>query len=93
MDRKKFLQMGLAGGIGTFALAGTGSFAGCGQSRNAGSTISASGLDLAALAADYRSQLFDEYLPFWEKGGIDDELGGFMCYLHDDGSVQDDRKD
>jgi mannose/cellobiose epimerase-like protein (N-acyl-D-glucosamine 2-epimerase family) len=51
------------------------------------------GLDLKAMAAEYRHQLFDEYLPFWENGGYDEERGGFMCYLHDDGSVQDDRKD
>ena len=33
------------------------------------------------------------YFPFWERGGHDAELGGFMCYLHPDGTVQDPRKD
>lgn len=54
---------------------------------------SVAGLTLEELAAEYRRQLFDEYLPFWENGGFDEERGGFMCYLHDDGSVQGDRKD
>ncbi len=51
------------------------------------------GLDLQQTAALYRRLLFDEYLPFWERGGYDDKHGGFMCYLYDDGSVQDERKD
>jgi mannose/cellobiose epimerase-like protein (N-acyl-D-glucosamine 2-epimerase family) len=37
--------------------------------------------------------LFDEYLPFWENGGHDAQHGGFMCYLYEDGTVEDDRKD
>ena len=45
------------------------------------------------LLRDCQAQLFNEYLPFWEKGGIDEEHGGFMCYLYDDGSVENDRKD
>jgi mannose/cellobiose epimerase-like protein (N-acyl-D-glucosamine 2-epimerase family) len=27
------------------------------------------------------------YLPFWEKGGIDRQRGGFLCELNDDGAV------
>ncbi|MBT4483906.1 MAG: hypothetical protein HOC71_09540, partial [Candidatus Latescibacteria bacterium] len=41
---------------------------------------------------DYRHRLFDRYLPFWDKGGYDDELGGVMVNLNDDGSVADDEK-
>ncbi len=51
------------------------------------------GLEWEDLLADYRHQLFDEYLPFWEKEGYDTEYGGFMCYLHEDGSIQNDQKD
>lgn len=51
------------------------------------------GMSLTELREDYRRRLFDLYLPFWEKGGYDSEYGGFMCYLYDDGRVQDDQKD
>lgn len=55
--------------------------------------VGRSGLDLESLQKRCRQQLFDEYLPFWELGGIDEANGGFMCYLYDDGSVENDRKD
>ena len=102
MNRRHFLGTGLIGGLGAVAIgaAGTGGIAqGRKIFRPYESAIAASevirpvGLDLEAVAAEYRRQLFDEYLPFWENGGYDEELGGFMCYLHDDGTVQDDRKD
>ena len=48
---------------------------------------------LEGLLDDCRYQLFEGYLPFWENGGYDKEHGGFMCYLYDDGSVENDRKD
>ena len=51
------------------------------------------GMRLEELLAAYRNRLFKLYLPFWEKGGYDRELGGFMCYLTDDGRVQNDQKD
>ena len=50
------------------------------------------GLSLEQLRDDYRDRLFNQYLPFWDKGGYDKQLGGFMCELTDDGSVADDRK-
>ncbi len=45
------------------------------------------------LVEQCRTQLFDEYLPFWEHGGLDREHGGILCYLFDDGAVENDRKD
>ncbi|MEN6450273.1 MAG: AGE family epimerase/isomerase [Thermoguttaceae bacterium] len=50
------------------------------------------GLSLESLREDYRRRLFDEYLPFWERGGYDRERGGFFCELNDDGSVAVDEK-
>jgi mannose/cellobiose epimerase-like protein (N-acyl-D-glucosamine 2-epimerase family) len=50
------------------------------------------GMTLENLREDYRHRLFDRYLPFWDNGGFDEELGGFMCMLNDDGSVADDEK-
>jgi len=52
-----------------------------------------SGLLLEDLRRDYHDRLFNQYLPFWEKGGYDSENGGFMCELYDDGRVQNDQKD
>lgn len=43
--------------------------------------------------ADCRRQLFGDYLPFWENGGHDAKFGGFMCSLHEDGTVENERKD
>lgn len=50
------------------------------------------GLTLEELRDDYRNRIFNLYLPFWEKGGYDSELGGFMCELDDDGKVVNDEK-
>lgn len=50
------------------------------------------GMSLAELRDDYHDRLFNQYLPFWEKGGIDRQHGGFMCELNDDGSVASDEK-
>ena len=43
------------------------------------------GMGLEALREQYRSDLFDDYLPFWERSGFDFELGGFMCAVDHDG--------
>ncbi|HNW56187.1 MAG TPA: AGE family epimerase/isomerase [Bacteroidales bacterium] len=50
------------------------------------------GMTLQELRDDYKDRIFNQYLPFWDKGGYDKELGGFMCELYDDGSVQNDEK-
>jgi len=50
------------------------------------------GRSLAALREQYRSDLFDDYLPFWDAHGIDHELGGFMCSMDHDGSYVDTSK-
>ena len=94
---------GSAGIVGSAGLAaGSGMLSGCGADRGAdraadraaGPTANPfGGAELQKLRDDHRRLLFDAYLPFWEKGGYDEARGGFMCYLHDDGSVQDGRKD
>jgi mannose/cellobiose epimerase-like protein (N-acyl-D-glucosamine 2-epimerase family) len=50
------------------------------------------GMTLQQLRDDYHDRLFNKYLPFWEKGGIDTQYGGFMCLLNEDGTVADDEK-
>jgi N-acylglucosamine 2-epimerase len=49
-------------------------------------TERAGGLAIDRLEARYRRELFDEVLPFWERHGIDHELGGVMCALDIDGT-------
>ena len=53
---------------------------------------SLAGLSLAGLREDYHQRLFDQYFPFWLKGGYDSTLGGFICNLETDGSPVDDEK-
>lgn len=50
------------------------------------------GKSLRQLRDHYRTYLFDEYLPFWDRHGIDHELGGFTCTLDHDGTLLDDSK-
>ncbi len=65
----------------------------CGQSDQADSIPDKiAGMTLEELRDDYRDRIFNQYLPFWEKGGYDSEIGGFMCELYDDGRVQNDEK-
>ena len=47
--------------------------------RTNGNPKKRSGLPLKDLAAQYRRDLFDDFLPFMDKYVIDHELGGFMC--------------
>ena len=50
------------------------------------------GMTLARLRQDYHNRLYKQYLPFWEKGGLDQKHGGVICELNDDGSVAKDLK-
>lgn len=50
------------------------------------------GMSIEDLRDDYRKRLFDRYLPFWDNGAFDDDIGGVMCNLNDDGTVAEDEK-
>jgi N-acylglucosamine 2-epimerase len=50
------------------------------------------GRPLSALRNFHRHYLFEEYIPFWDRHGIDHELGGFTCTLDHDGTLLDDSK-
>ena len=50
------------------------------------------GKSLEQLRDHYRRYLFEEYLPFWDRHGIDHEHGGFMCTLDHDGTRLNDDK-
>ena len=44
------------------------------------------GRTLSDLRQKLHHELFDEFLPFWDKYGIDHENGGFMCGIDHDGT-------
>ena len=50
------------------------------------------GMTVQELRDDYHDRIFNQYLPFWEKGGCDRANGGFVTELRDDGTVQTDEK-
>jgi len=50
------------------------------------------GKSLEQLRDHYHRYLFEEYLPFWDRHGIDHEHGGFMCTLDHDGTRLNDNK-
>ena len=50
------------------------------------------GMTLEQLRDDYQERLLSQYFPFWERGGIDRQHGGFRCELNDDGSPASDEK-
>lgn len=54
--------------------------------------IEIAGLSLERLIEKYRTDLFNDYLPFWNQHGIDHELGGFMCAMDHDGTKIDTHK-
>ena len=43
-------------------------------------------MNIAEIRKKYRHDLFEEYLPFWEKFGVDHEHGGFFHSLDYDGT-------
>ena len=95
MNRRHFLgtavAVGMSGVVSTPASRITETWAaGCGDGQLVPDALG--GMSLEALKEDYRRRLFEQYLPFWEKGGYDQQLGGFMCELNDDGSVSNDEK-
>jgi mannose/cellobiose epimerase-like protein (N-acyl-D-glucosamine 2-epimerase family) len=47
---------------------------------------------LNAICEQYRRELFETVLPFWDRHGIDHEHGGFLCRLNHDGALLDDTK-
>jgi len=50
------------------------------------------GMSLSKLRDKYRSDLFNEFLPFMKEHIIDHELGGFMCDADRDGTLIDTNK-
>jgi len=73
MKRRAF--MGMSAGCG--AVGGSAGLAGAAGAKPATGTIG--GLSLKELREAYRTDLFDEYLPFMDEHVVDHEYRGFMC--------------
>lgn len=92
MKRREFLGAAFAAGLSGSLLSQSAALSGsAGAAMGGDGRLSRKALEV--LVSDCREQLFERYLPFWERGGYDREHGGFMCYLYEDGSVENDRKD
>lgn len=46
-------------------------------------------IDFKSLAAQYKSELLDQVMPFWMQHSIDHEFGGYFTCLERDGEVYD----
>ncbi len=94
MKRRDWLQATLtAATVATLPLPAFAAAAASPEPREPGRLPeSLAGMTLAQLHDDYRDRLFQQYLPFWDKGGYDCERGGFLCELNDDGSAASDEK-
>ncbi|MBT4482861.1 MAG: hypothetical protein HOC71_04185 [Candidatus Latescibacteria bacterium] len=95
MKRRTFAKTGLTAGVSGAIAASCGGEGlpwkkGLETESYSGDTIA--GMTIEELREDYHQRLFARYLPFWEKGGFDEEFGGFMCLLNDDGTVADEEK-
>ncbi len=95
MKRRKFIETTVAAGLtGTVPLSAKPTAPLINIKSNAFNVIpfKIAGMSFEKLREDYHDRLFNQYLPFWDKGGYDKEDGGFMCELNDDGSVYNDEK-
>ena len=78
MQRRTFMK---SAGAGSVPLLAAGSAT---RTKRAGLRLA--GMTLPELRDTYRSELFENYLPFWDRFGIDHEHGGFVCSLDYDGT-------
>lgn len=46
-------------------------------------------MDFSSLAQQYKKELLEKVIPFWEKYSIDKEAGGYFTCLNRDGSIYD----
>jgi N-acylglucosamine 2-epimerase len=60
--------------------------------RRAKKHIEGGDLTIAAMAAQWRQDLLENVVPFWERVSIDSEYGGFFTAVDRDGTLLDDSK-
>lgn len=88
MKRREFFTASAAASLGVLTGCTTTSESGTNSPQdNTRPVLTLAGTPLEALREKYRSDLFDEYLPFWMENGMDHELGGAMHGMDHDGSL------
>lgn len=99
MRRRDFLSSAMA--LGTAGLAGTANAAIGPQRLMRAEAPSGAipviprqigGRSLEQVRNELHQYLFGTWIPFWNKGGIDKEYGGFLCNLDEDGKPVDEEK-
>lgn len=78
MDRRDFLALLGAGTTVRYSAIS-------GQTNDI--AMGSAGINLAELRRFYQREMFETFLPFWEKYGVDHEQGGFLCGLDYDGTL------
>ena len=78
MDRRTFLNTAATSGI-LIGARERSQAQGRNTEKRKNAAAKLAGMTLKQLAAQYRRDLFDDFLPFMDKYVIDHELGGFMC--------------
>lgn len=84
MDRRRFLNL--------FWVGATISCSPNNGQDTGGSQAHLAGMSLTDLHGYYERELFDKFLPFWDKHGIDHELGGVLCNMDYDGTLANTEK-
>jgi N-acylglucosamine 2-epimerase len=90
MDRRRFVSS--TAGASVAAITGFPFVNGTLRLTGHRSPESINGVSLREHRDELESRLYDEYLPFWNKGGYDREYGGFICNLDPEGIPVDDEK-
>lgn len=93
MKRRNFILS--AGAIGLGASLGCSRISTAAKPEPAGPRVipeRIGGRTLVELRDEFRRQLFDVHLPFFDRGGDDKQYGGIMCLLDDNGVPVSDEK-
>ena len=85
MKRRKFFEASL--GTGTLAAGLACTREPVEKAPEVRGKVTLAGMSIEKLRDRYRLDLFDKYLPFFDKYIIDHELGGFMCNADRDGTL------
>jgi N-acylglucosamine 2-epimerase len=92
IPRRSFLSLSTAATAIPPVLAFERQAMGLGPTEPSSKSLKLDGMTLPELRTGYREELFERYLPFWNRYGIDHKYGGFMCALDHDGTLVNSNK-